>query len=186
MKEDVSLALSIIAIVLSMCSVSKIDPFHLTSDSILSASLAVIGICTAIIVAYQIFNNATIEKRLRKLIGEEYERKSEEYKADHKRFMENDMFFFKLSLVLAMASSSNSSASSAVYPIAVNALMDCNENTQSQIETLCSILKTVHEKIDIKKNSAYSVYLNMEINALRRLTKFSDQAFDLLKQISQS
>ena len=183
MKEDVSLALSIFAIALSMCSVSKIDPFYLTSDSILSASLAVIGICTAIIVAYQIFNNATVEKRLRKLIGEEYERKSKEYKADHKRFVENDMFFFKLSLVVAMASSSNSSA---VYPIAVNALMDCNENTQSQIETLCSILKTVHEKIDIKNDRTYSVYLNMEINALRRLTKFSDQAFDLLKQISQS
>ena len=185
MKEDISLALSIIAVVLTMFSVSRIDPFYLTSDSILSASLAVIGVCTAIIVAYQIFNDATIEKRLRKLIGEEYERRLKEYKEEQKKIVENDIFFFKLSLVSSISSSFSSDPAISVYPIAVNALMDCNENTPTQIKTLCFILKGVHDKIDVSEIGMCQPYLDMEIKTLRRLTKFSDQAFALLKQISQ-
>ena len=185
MKEDVGLALSILAVVLSMFSVSRIDSFYLTSDSILSASLAVIGICTAVIVTYQIFNGATMEKRLRKLIGEEYEKRLEEYKEGQKKIVENDIFFFKLSLVSSISSSFSSDPAVAVYPIAVNALMDCNENTPTQIKTLCIILKGVHDKIDVSEIGMCQPYFDMEIKTLRRLTKFSDQAFALLRQISQ-
>lgn len=78
MKEYVALLLSIVSIILSLCCIIGIEPFSVAGDTILGASLSVISICTAVIVAYQIFNNVTIEKRLRKIIGEEYSLKFNE------------------------------------------------------------------------------------------------------------
>lgn len=182
-KENMSLGLSVVSIILSICSILRIKPFVFTNDAILGASLAIISICTAVIVAYQIYNNATIEKRLKKLIGEEYRKNVEQEKLKHEKFIEKDLFFFKLSLVVGVTHIKNPVS---LYPIAVNTLADCNENTGTQTETICSILKTLHSTIDVDKISGYDLYKKIEIDSLKRLTKCCDSAFDLLKQISQS
>lgn len=183
MKEDVALALSIVSIILSICNLVDVAPFRITSDSMLSASLAIVSICTAIIVAYQIFNNATMENRLRKLIGEEYDRKSKSDKAENKKFMAGNLFLTKFNMVVSMASSENWEA---MYPIAVGALGDCTEDLADQARSLCGILKGVHEKIDIKKVCGYETYLDMEIRFLKPMVSYCDVALELLSMIYQA
>lgn len=46
-KEDVALALSVVSIILSICNLVDVTPFRITSDSMLSASLAIVSICTS-------------------------------------------------------------------------------------------------------------------------------------------
>lgn len=182
-KTNISLGLSIISIALSICSLIRIEPFVFTNDAILGASLAVISICTAVIVAYQIYNNATVEKRLKQMIGEEYRKISEEEKLKQKQITENELFFFKFTLVFSL---SHSLKPESIYPIAVNALIDCNDNTKIQTETLCGILKSIHQKINVDNNPALEVYKKKEIEVLKRLTQSSDKAYELLVSLSRT
>lgn len=181
-KSNISLWLSVISITLSICSLIKIKPFVFTNDAILGASLAVISICTAVIVAYQIYNNATVEKRLKHMIGEEYRKISEEEKLKQKQIVANDLFFFKLTLVTGMV---HTQKNTSVYPIAVNALNDCNDSTQIQTDTLCTILESIHNNVDVDNIPGFEVYKRIEIEALRRLTKSSDKAHKLLVRLSR-
>ena len=178
MKEYVALLLSTVSIILSLCCIIGIEPFSVAGDTILGASLSVISICTAVIVAYQIFNNVTIEKRLRKIIGEEYSLKFNEEMSKNKVYIAKNLLADKLYIVTSLVSSG---LQKEMYPIVVSALDDCVViNDEQFTKPFCNILTKMHKNLDLTSVCAYNVYFEREIKSLRKLASDSDDAMKLL------
>lgn len=184
MKENISLCLSVIAIVLSIFSIVIIEPFRFTNDSILGASLAIVSICAAIVVAYQITNSITIDGKVKKIVREEYNKCSNELAALQLNTLSDRDFNTKLDVISSLAILKDYSA---VYPIAVSALQNCViSRRESDINAICLILKSAHNEISDKENPRFKLYLKNEMEYLKELATFSESAFNLLSSISRS
>lgn len=183
MKENIALGLSVIAVLLSLYSIIIIEPFRFTNDSILGASLAVVSICTAIVIAYQITNSITIDRKIKQIVQEEYKKNTDHLEENHKSFVIGNSIASKMSIVSALASSENYES---IYPIAVSGLVDCIQvNDESYISSFCTLLEAAHKHMDLSKVCACETFRKQELDALKLLAKSSESALRLLSLISQ-
>lgn len=175
--------ISIIALSISIgCAFAvcaRIAPFDITSDSMLSASLAVIAICTTFVVASQVISYLGLENKMKRTADEVVNKSIEGSEKKLMTTLRESMFQIKFdSFRVFIRTLQNNSA----FIIGVSMLSDCIALAdKNKSDMICDTLNELYESGNVKVDKLDK---DMAIRYCRILAEISESATRLLVSLS--